>query len=94
MIVSIGNQNIGNSKARKWCRLTVRTSSLIHGTQWRMAKLWNGMKKNRKEITMIITDFNQMSGIELTVINKTIGLSFVIEDGKITKVVNDKACNN
>lgn len=52
------------------------------------------MKKNRKEITMIITDFNQMSGIELTVINKAIGLSFVIEDGKITKVVNDKACNN
>jgi len=43
---------------------------------------------------MIITDFNQMSISDLTVINNVIGLSFVIEDGKITKAVNDKACNN
>ena len=60
-----------------------------------MAELWNGMKKNRKEIAMIITDFNQMSVVtDLPVIHNVIGLSFVIEDGKITKVVNDKACNN
>lgn len=44
---------------------------------------------------MIITDFNQMSVVtDLPVIHNVIGLSFVIEDGKITKAVNDKACNN
>ena len=43
---------------------------------------------------MIITDFNQISISDLTVINNAIGLSFVIEDGMITKAVNDKACNN
>lgn len=43
---------------------------------------------------MIITDFNQMSVNDLTVINSVIGLGFVIEDGKITGTTNDKACNN
>lgn len=37
---------------------------------------------------MVITDFNEMSLQELTVINENLGLEYVIEDGKITEVVN------
>ena len=35
---------------------------------------------------MIITDFNEMSVFELDTLNKGIGLEFIIESGRITKV--------
>ena len=37
---------------------------------------------------MIITDYNEMSLTELSVINYTLGIEFEINDGKITNAVN------
>ena len=37
---------------------------------------------------MIITDFNEMSITELSVINYALGIEFEINDGKITNAVN------
>lgn len=38
---------------------------------------------------MVITDYNEMSLEELTVINENLGITFVIEDGKITGSENE-----
>ena len=37
---------------------------------------------------MIITDYNEMSLTELSVINCALGMEYEINDGKITNVVN------
>ena len=37
---------------------------------------------------MIITDYNEMSITELSVINYALGMEFEINDGKITNAVN------
>ncbi len=37
---------------------------------------------------MIITDYNEMSLTELSVINYTLGIEFEINNGKITNAVN------
>lgn len=37
---------------------------------------------------MIITDYNEMSLTELSVINYALGIEFEINDGKITNAVN------
>lgn len=38
---------------------------------------------------MIITDYNKMTLEELSVINLAFGISYVIEDGKITEEIKE-----
>lgn len=38
---------------------------------------------------MVITDYNEMSLEELTVINENLGISFIVEDGKVTGTTDE-----